>query len=220
MLVPHQLSQGSFGRVLSVRDDQTNQVAQRPTEGKTKVITYTEDDVVVNITPSDPEQAAIFGAMQINLGQKTWDKVVPDVDPLWQAWLDAGLVTNELLADVPEANEAILARDKATKIAAIDAWLVTQDVAGIDVGGFHLKSDANAATQLSVYLSTLTPGVDTILVSDSQGVPHVVGWESLAELVATFKAEFNRRREAWATAKGAAMQAATTDELNAVAMPE
>lgn len=111
MLVPHQLSQGSFGRVLSLRDDQTGQIAMRPVDGKTKVITYTEDDVVVSITPRDEQAAQTFGAMQISLYQKTWDKTVPDIDPLWQAWLDADRITDELLADVPEASEAILARD-------------------------------------------------------------------------------------------------------------
>ena len=112
------------------------------------------------------------------------------------------------------------AEQKAAKIAAIDGWLVTQDEAGIDCDGVRLKSDANAATQLSVYLSTLTPGVDTILVSDIAGVPHVIQWPDLTALTDAFKAEFNRRRLSWATAKGAAMQASTIEELNAVELPK
>lgn len=215
MLVPHQLSQGSFGRVLSLRDTETNQVAPRPIAGRIRTITHTEE-IVVEVTPQLVEG---FAPMPIVLNP-TWAREVPDVDSLWQTWLDAGRITDELLADVPEPSEAILARAKATKIAAIDAWLVAQDAVGIDVGGFHLKSDANAATQLSVYLSTLTPGVDTILVSDAAGVPHIVEWQNLQALTDAFKAEFNRRRIAWANAKGAAMQATTVEELNAVTMPQ
>lgn len=217
MLIKHQLSNTTWGRVLSLRDDQTNEVAPRPS-GKTKTLTHTED-VTVTISPTDPEAAQLFAPMTISLGQKTWSRQVTDVDPLWQQWLDAELVTEELLADVPEPDADILARAKTAKITAIDQWLVTQDESGIDVGGYSLKSDANAATQLQVYLSTLTPGVDTILVSDVKGIPHIVAWESLAELTATFKGEFNRRRAAWATAKVLAGQASTLEELNAVEMP-
>ncbi len=113
------------------------------------------------------------------------------------------------------------AEQKAAKITAIDAWLSSQDEAGIDCGnGVRLKSDANAATQLSVYLSTLTPGVDTILVSDVAGIPHIIEWANLQALTDAFKAEFNRRRIAWATAKGEAMQASTLEELNAVQLPQ
>lgn len=116
--------------------------------------------------------------------------------------------------------EPTFAEQKASKITAIDAWLATQDESGIDCDGVRLKSDANAATQLSVYLSTLTPGVDTILVSDAAGMPHIIEWQNLQALTDAFKAEFNRRRLSWATAKGAAMQASTIEELNAVELPK
>lgn len=219
MLIKHQLSNGTWGRVLSLRDDQTNQVAPRPIAGRTKTLTHTED-VTIEVTPTDPQAAKDFAPMTLKLGSKTWSRSIPDVDPLWQEWLDAERITAELLADVLEPEADILARAKAAKIAAIDQWLTEQDTAGIDVGGYTLKSDANAATQLQVYLSTLTPAVDTILVSDVQGVPHIVAWEALAELSTTFKGEFNRRRGAWATAKVLAAQAKTLEELDAVTMPE
>lgn len=219
MLVHHQLARKTFGRVLSLRDDQTGEVATRP-NGSNRTEQYTERDIRVTWTPADPAIAATFGVQSDVLPSRTYIREVPDVDPLWQAWLDAGRINDELLADVPEADEAIFSRAKAAKIAAIDAWLVAQDEAGIDVGGFYLKSDANAATQLSVYLSTLTPGVDTILVSDVLGVPHIVEWPDLQALTDAFKSEFNRRRIAWATAKGAAMQASTLEELNAVQLPK
>jgi len=228
MLIP-QLSQGTFGRVLAFRDDQTDQIARRPIEGKTKVITYTENDIVVDITPSDPEQAVIFGTMRIQLGAKTWDKTIPDVDPLWQQWYDAGLITLEMLTDVPEPpepDEVILERTRTQKVLEIDAWLANKDQEGIDCGKdiqdkkVQLKSDASAATQLSVYFSTLTPGVDTIVVSDVNAIPHIVSWEKFPELAAAFKTEFNRRRGAWAIAKSAVMQATNLEELNAVAMPQ
>jgi len=223
MLVPHQLSQGSFGRVLSVRDDKTDQVALRPIDGKTKVITYTEDDVVVNITPRDEQAAQTFGAMQISLGSKTWDKLVSDIDPLWQQWDDEGLITEELLADVPQPEpdpEMVFNGAKATKAFAIDSWLKDQDNAGISVGDFNLKSDANSATQLSVYLSMLTPGVDTILVSDTENKPHIIEWQNLQSLVDTFKTEFNRRRLAWATAKASLLQSTTIEEVDAIELPK
>lgn len=136
----------------------------------------------------------------------------------WIGFVEWVLVGNAI--DLSDAAPTF-AEQKAAKIAAIDAWLVGQDEAGIDCGnGVRLKSDANAATQLSVYLSTLTPGVDTILVSDVLGVPHVIQWPDLTALTDAFKSEFNRRRIAWATAKGAAMQATTAEELNAVTMPQ
>lgn len=218
MLIKHQLLNGTWGRVLSLRDDQTNQVAPRPS-GKTNTLTHTED-VTIEVTPTDPQAAKDFAPMPLKLGSKTWSRTIPDIDPLWQQWDDAGFITPELLADVAEPEADILARAKAAKIAAIDQWLTEQDAAGIDVGGYTLKSDANAATQLQVYLSTLTPGVDTILVSDVQGTPHIVAWEALGELSTTFKVEFNRRRESWATAKVLAAQAKTLEELDAVTMPE
>lgn len=223
MLVPHQLSQGSFGRVLSVRDDKTDQVVMRPVDGKTKVITYTEDDVVVNITPRDEQAAQTFGAMQISLGSKTWDAVVPDVDPLWQQWVDEGLITDELLADVAEPEpspEEVLAAAKAGKLFQIDAWLAGQDKAGIDVGkGIFLKSDASSATQLSVYLSSLAPG-ETILVSDVTEMPYVVAPEDIPGLVTAYRTEFARRRGVWATAKGQVVAAKTADEVDAVELPK
>lgn len=219
MLIHNQLSNGTWGRVLSVRDTETNQVAPRPIAGRTKTLTHTED-VTVDISPTDPEAAQLFAPMTLQLGSKTWSRQIPDVDPLWQEWLDADRITEELLADVAEPEADILARAKTAKISAIDQWLTEQDATGIDVGGYTLKSDANAATQLQVYLSTLTPGVDTILVSDVQGVPHIVAWEALGELSTTFKGEFNRRRAAWATAKVLAAKAKTLEELDAVTMPE
>lgn len=218
MLIKHQLSNSTWGRVLSLRDDQTNEVAPRPIAGRTKTLTHTEE-VTIEVSPTDPQAAKDFAPMTLRLGSKTWSRSIPDVDPLWQEWLDADRITEELLADVAEPEADILARAKAAKIAAIDQWLTEQDTAGIDVGGYTLKSNANAATQLQVYLSTLTPGVDTILVSDVQGTPHIVAWEALGELSTTFKSEFNRRRGAWATAKVLAAQAKTLEELDAVELP-
>lgn len=214
MLIKHRLSNTTWGHVLALRDDETNEVAQRPS-GKNKTITHTEE-VRVEVSPAS---AIGFSPITITL-VPVWSKEVPDVDPLWQEWDDAGLITPELLADVPEPNADILARAKRIKITAIDQWLTAQDTAGIDVGGYSLKSDANAATQLQVYLSTLTPGVDTILVSDVQGIPHIVEWQNLQALTDAFKSEFNRRRLSWATAKGEAMQASTIEELNAVELPQ
>ena len=130
MLVKHQFSNDTWGRVLSLRDDETRQVAQRP--NKTKTLTHSED-VTIEIAPSDPDAAKLFAPMTIKLGQKTWAKEVPDIDPLWQEWLDGGRITEDLLTDVPEPTEDVAARElaaaKAAKESEVKAELAKQEQA-------------------------------------------------------------------------------------------
>jgi hypothetical protein len=71
----------------------------------------------------------------IDLGLRTAELTVPDVDPLWQEWLNAGLITDDLLADVPEPQEQIDARAKAEREAAADAWYTEQVATGVQVPG-------------------------------------------------------------------------------------
>jgi hypothetical protein len=71
----------------------------------------------------------------IDLGNRTAELTVPDVDPLWQQWLDAGLITQELLADLPEPQEQIDARAKAEREALAETWYAQQVATGVQVPG-------------------------------------------------------------------------------------
>jgi hypothetical protein len=73
---------------------------------------------------------------------KTWvltsmafERTVDNIDPLWQEWLDEGLITDDLLADFPEPIELIQAREKQTREAAADAWYAQQVATGVQVPG-------------------------------------------------------------------------------------
>jgi hypothetical protein len=214
VLVVHQLSQSTFGRVLSLRDTETGQVALRPIAGKTRKAQHRE---VLTLTPTDHAIAELFGSQQMEV---MWSANIPDVDPLWAQWDADGLITAELLADVPEPTEAVFTRTKSAKLAAIDNWLSGKESAGIDVGnGIVLKGDANAAVQLSVYLSSLSEG-EPILVSDVNGKPHIVDPKDLPALAAAYKTELVTRRTTWATLRNTIDAATTLEELTAITIPD
>lgn len=188
MLIAHQLSQGTFGRVLSLRDTDTNQVAPRPS-GRTKTITHSEE-VTVTITPSDPDAAAIYGPMPISLGLKTWAKEVPDVDPLWQAWLDADRISDELLADVPEPDEVVLDRLKQSRRAQLTSWWKSKESTGITPSG-HSFALGMTASDVSLLTGAFTLAQTAVAIGAAQaegpfslidiaGSPHSF---TLAELI-------------------------------------
>jgi len=121
-------SNNTWGSVVSVTHD--GKTAVRPS-GKTKLITKTFN--VGAHTYTDPDDSRF--SVTIDLGDRTAETTVPDVDPLWQQWLDAGLITDELLADLPEPQEEIDARAKAQREAAADAWYSEQVATGVQVPG-------------------------------------------------------------------------------------
>ena len=228
MLIKHQLSNGTWGRVLSLRDTATNEVAPRPKAGSNKTITHTED-VTVTISPTDPEAAQLFAPMTISLGQKTWPRQVPDVDPLWQQWLDAELVTEELLADVPEPDADILARAKVAKIAALNTWWTAQEATGITPQGadFALGITPNDISLLNGAFSLAQTAVGAGVASadgpftliDTNGAPHQF---TLAELTGTLLSWGQQRGQlsgTYALTKAAINAASTLEELNVVEMP-
>lgn len=121
-------SNTTHGSVITVTHD--GKTAVRPS-GKTKTITKTWD--VGEHTYTDPDDSRF--SVTINLGDRTAEATVPDIDPLWQQWVDEGLITEELLADLPEPQEQIDAREKIAREAAADAWYAQQVATGVQVPG-------------------------------------------------------------------------------------
>lgn len=123
MITHHQLSNGTWGRVLALRDTATGASAPRPKDGAMRTEYHIETNIAVEWTPADPEIAAKFGTQRDVLPSRTYSRQVPDIDPQWQAWLDAGLITDEVLADVPEPDESVAARQVQTALAQREqAW--------------------------------------------------------------------------------------------------
>jgi hypothetical protein len=121
-------SNNTWGTVVSVTNE--GQTAIRPT-GATKQITKTWNVGAHTYTDPDDDRFSVT----IDLGQRTAEITVPDIDPLWQEWLDADLITDDLLADAPEPIELIQAREKQTREAAADAWYAQQVATGVQVPG-------------------------------------------------------------------------------------
>jgi hypothetical protein len=121
-------SNTTWGSVISVTHN--NQTAVRPT-GRTKLITKTFN--VGSHTFTDPDDGRF--SVTIDLGNRTAELTVPDIDPLWQQWLDEGLITEDLLADLPEPIELIQAREKQTREALAETWYAEQVATGVQVPG-------------------------------------------------------------------------------------
>jgi len=121
-------SNTTWGTVVSVTYD--GKTAVRPS-GKTKTITKTWN--VGSHTFTDPDDDRF--SVTLDLGQRTAEITVPDIDPLWTQWVDEGLITADLLADLPEPIELIQAREKQTREAAADAWYAQQVATGVQVPG-------------------------------------------------------------------------------------
>lgn len=147
-------SNTTYGSVISVTHE--GQTAQRPT-GRTKLITKTWD--VGTHTYTDPDDPRF--SVTINLGDRTAEATVPDVDPLWQEWLDAGLITDELLADKPRPQEEIDAElaaqfqsAKQSKLAQLSAWWDGVVEAGVEVGGIRVPCDKTSVATLRLDAAT------------------------------------------------------------------
>jgi hypothetical protein len=121
-------SNNTWGSVISVTHN--NQTAVRPT-GRTKLITKTFN--VGSHTYTDPDDSRF--SVTIDLGLRTAELTVPDVDPLWQQWVDEGLITDDLLAYLPEPQEEINARAKTEREALAEAWYAEQVATGVQVPG-------------------------------------------------------------------------------------
>jgi hypothetical protein len=121
-------SNTTWGSVVSVTHD--GKTAVRPS-GKTKTITKTWN--VGSHTFTDPDDDRF--SVTIDLGLRTAELTVPDIDPLWQQWVDEGLITEDLLADLPEPQEQIDARAKAEREALAETWYAQKVATGVQVPG-------------------------------------------------------------------------------------
>jgi len=117
----------TWGQVVSVTHD--GQTALRPT-GATK----TETVMRYNIPLTVPAPEGFADKTWV-LTSMAFERTVDNIDPLWQEWLDEGLITDDLLADFPEPIELIQAREKQTREAAADAWYAQQVATGVQVPG-------------------------------------------------------------------------------------
>jgi hypothetical protein len=83
----------------------------------------------------------------LTLDRSVWPTIMVQSDdarvaPAWASLVQAGVITEELLADVPELQEEVLARNKAAKLVALDAWFETAKSAG------YLVPDTNPPQRL------------------------------------------------------------------------
>jgi hypothetical protein len=161
-LVTPNYSNTTWGSVVSVTHE--GQTVSRPTPGATRTITHQADAGTITLVCPDPA----FPDLVLTLGNRTWERTEPDVDPLWQQWVDAGLITEELLADLPEPQEQIDAREKAQREAAADTWYAEQVATGVQVPGtgFYLGIAGDDVALLTGLLTFAQTAVAVGAVSD------------------------------------------------------
>ena len=145
-------SNATWGTVVSVTHD--GKTAIRPT-GLTKIVTKTWNIGVQTFIHTEDPQFSV----SIDLGDRTAEATVLDVDPLWQQWLDEGLITNELLADVAQPQEEIDADEKQRLKSAADSWYEQQVSTGIQVSGTNFyvgitSDDVSLLTGLLIFAQT------------------------------------------------------------------
>ena len=150
----------TWGSVISVTHE--GQTALRPT-GATK----TETAMRYNIPLTVPAPEG-FADKTWALTSMAFERTVDDIDPLWQEWLDAGLITDDLLADLPEPQEQIDARAKAEREADADAWYAQQVATGVQVPGtdFYLGISGDDVALLTGLLTFAQTAVAVGAASD------------------------------------------------------
>lgn len=206
-----------YGSVVSITHE--GQTAIRPT-GKTKLVTKTWDvGAHTYICPDDPRFS-----VTISLGDRTAEVSIPDIDPLWQQWLDAGLITEEMLLDVPKPQFLIDAEiaeqfesSKKSKLAKLTAWWDSVTWAGIEVNGVRLPADKTslATLRLDAVTAMQNPQGQTLLY-DVAGFPHLWGNADLLSYAAQFQATFEGLLAIWNTKITTIASATTINELNAI----
>jgi hypothetical protein len=212
-------SNGTWGTVVSVTHE--NQTAIFPT-GKTKLITKTWN--VGAHTYTDPDDSRF--SVTIDLGNRTAELTVPDVDPLWQQWVDEGLITQELLADVPRPQSEIdaelaaqFASAKQSKLAQLSAWWDSVVEAGVEVGGIRVPADKTSVATLRLDAATaMSNQAGSTLVYDADGLPHLLSNADFLTHAAAFQTAYESLLTTWNTKIAAIMAATTVEELNAISI--
>jgi hypothetical protein len=228
MLAVHRLSNGSFGRVAALRDTTTGDVAARPTGATIRWQPPAFDAGTVSVSHPDYDDVP---PLTITLGMRMADAIdLPDddarVNPLWAQWLDEGRITEELLADVPEPDEQVLSRAKATKRALLAAWWSAQESAGVTPQGadFALGITASDVALLNgaftlaqtAVVAQIKTADDTFAIIDRAGVPRLL---TLAQMTAVLLAYGDARAQlsaSYAQYAAAIEAATTTGELDAI----
>jgi len=212
-------SNTTWGTVVSITHD--GKTAFRPT-GKTKLITKTFN--VGSHTFTDPDDSRF--SVTIDLGLRTAELTIPDVDPLWQEWLDEGLITQELLADVPRPQSEIdaelaaqFASAKQSKLAQLSAWWDGVVEAGVEVGGIRVPADKTSVATLRLDAATAMQNqAGQTLVYDADGLPHLLSNADFLQHAAAFQVAYESLLTTWNTKIAAIMAATTVQELNAISI--
>jgi len=212
-------SNTTWGTVVSVTHE--GQTAVRPT-GRTKLVIKIWN--VGSHTFTDPDDDRF--SVTIDLGERTAEITVDDIDPLWQQWIDAGLITDEILADKPQPQEEIdaeiaaqFATAKQAKLAQLSAWWDGVVSAGIDVGGIKVPADKTSVATLRLDAATaMANQAGQTLVYDADGLPHLLSNADFLTHAAAFQAAYEALLGTWNTKIAAIMAATTVEELNAISI--
>ena len=180
----------TWGIVISVTHE--GQTALRPT-GATKTETAMRYNIPLVVTA--PEG---FIDKTWVLDSMAFERVVDDIDPLWQEWLNEGLITEELLADLPQSQEEVDAEAKAQREAAADAWYAQQVATGVQVPGtdFYLGiagDDVALLTGLLTFAQTAVavgaaPADGPFTISDKAHNTHDYTLEQLTTVLLGYAA--------------------------------
>lgn len=206
----------TWGRVVSVTHE--NQTALRPT-GANK--TETVMRYAIPLTVPAPEG---FADRTWILDSMAFERTVPDIDPLWQQWLDAGLITDELLQDKPRPQEEIDAElaaqfqsAKQAKLAQLSAWWDGVVEAGVEVGGVRVPCDKTSVATLRFDAATAMQNqAGSTLVYDVDGLPHLLSNADFLAHAVAFQGAYQALLETWNTDIFAINAATTVQELDAI----
>lgn len=211
-------SGGAFGRLTAVVLDDGRTITRPASTDEVPVLTNYQASGVVEVAVPHPTDAQ-SPQLVLSLGERNWPAYeVRDDDPrvsIWSSLVAAGVITDEMLADIPEPAELALARTKASAARTISEKWSEWERLGIAINGVTLRA---TVTDANLYLGEIT--VNTMagtnpLLADINGDLVEVPLADVGKWVGEYNAVLRARRIAIDAATKAVQAAETTGEVDA-----
>jgi hypothetical protein len=217
MSVTPNYSQGTFGSVVSVTvsDSDGVRTIARPAGGMVEWVAPAANAGTIHIPHPDYPELRI----SMVLGERVWPAImVASDDPRASEWgqlVAAGLITPEMLEDIPEPESAIFDREKLAAQTRLQSWWDALIEAGAEFDGVTVAIDKlsaqvaqNQAITVQLQAAAGNPPA-TVKVYDAYGVPHTLSLANYMAGAAAVQAHVAALESQW-DARIAALNACTT----------
>jgi hypothetical protein len=217
-------SQGTFGSVVSVTvsDDAGVRTVARPAGGMAEWQPPAANAGTIHIPHPDYPDLRI----SMVLGERAWPAVmVQDDDQRVSEWgqlVAAGLITLEMLADIPEPEANIFEREKVAAQTRLQNWWDALIQAGAEVNGITVAIDKASAQvaqsqAITVQLQAMAGSPpETVKIYDAYGVPHVLALADYMAGAAAVKAHVSALEAQWDARIAALNSCTTSTEITAL----